>query len=159
MIIIGIDPGLTKTGVGIIEYKNNSLAYIFSDTIYSSTKDHLSERLNHFHKSLTKIIADFNPQIAAIEETFINTNPLSSLKLGHVRGALMLSLSIAKIPVFEYSTTAIKKAIVGKGRADKRQIQMMVNVLLPKVSFQTEDEADAIAAAICHCNNRAFKFN
>ena len=156
MIIIGIDPGLTKTGIGIIESKNNSLNYVFSDTIYSSPKDDLADRLNHFHESLTKIIKDFNPKIAAIEETFINTNPLSSLKLGHVRGSLMLSLSIVRIPIFEYSTTAIKKAIVGKGRADKDQIQMMVKVLLPKANFKTEDEADAIATAICHCNHSNF---
>jgi crossover junction endodeoxyribonuclease RuvC len=148
--IIGIDPGLTKTGVGIIEVKNNALSFIASHTIYSTPKDPMAVRLKHFHKSLIEIISLHKPTISAIEETFVNKNPLTSLKLGHVRGALMLTLGICNLEVFEYSATAVKKAVVGVGRADKEQVQAMMRILLPKSTFKTEDEADALAVAICH---------
>ena len=153
MKIIGIDPGLTKTGVGIIEVKNNSLSFVASETIYSKPSQPFAERLHHFHTSLLEIIKIHQPHEAAIEETFVNRNPASSLKLGHARGALILSLSLCGLKVAEYSTTAVKKAIVGVGRAEKDQIQMMVKILLPKANFKTEDEADALAVAICHNNN------
>ncbi len=153
MRIIGIDPGLTKTGVGIIDVKNNNISFVASETIYSKPSEPFSERFHHFHDSLTKIIKTYNPDQAAIEETFVNSNPLSSLKLGHARGALILTLSLCGLKVSEYSTTAVKKAVVGVGRAEKHQIQMMVKILLPKSNFKTEDEADALAVAICHNNH------
>ncbi len=152
--IIGIDPGLTKTGIGIISCHNNSINFVSSYTIYSKPTQDLADRLNHFHEELSKIIKLNQPDIAAIEETFINVNPTSSLKLGHVRGALMLTLGLHNLKVHEFSTTAIKKAVTGVGRADKNQMQMMVKVLLPKANFKTEDEADALATAIC-CNNHS----
>ncbi len=155
MKIIGIDPGLTKTGVGIIEVKNNTISFVASATIYSKPSDPFAARLHHFHTSLVEIIKIYKPDEAAIEETFLNTNPSSSLKLGHARGALILSLSLCGLKVAEYSTTAVKKAVVGVGRAEKDQIQMMVKILLPKAEFKTEDEADALAVAICHNNNKS----
>lgn len=158
MKIIGIDPGLTKTGVGVIEVKNNTLSFVASQTIYSKASDPFATRLHHFHTSLTNFITLYQPDEAAIEETFINNNPASSLKLGHARGALILSLAISGLKVTEYSTTAIKKAVTGVGRADKNQIQMMIKVLLPKSDFKTEDEADALATAICHNNNSKILF-
>lgn len=154
MRIIGIDPGLTKTGVGVIEVKNNSLIFVGSETIYSSSSDPLTVRLNHFHQELFRIIKAHQPHEAAIEETFVNKNPTSSLKLGHARGALILSLALCGLRVSEYSATAVKKAVVGVGRAEKDQIQMMIKVLLPKAGFKTEDEADALAVAICHNNHQ-----
>lgn len=156
MKIIGIDPGLTKSGVGIIEVKNNSISYIFSQTIHTNAKAQLSDRLNFLHEELAKIIEIYKPDEAAIEETFLNKNPVSSLKLGHARGALMLSLGIFDLKVFEYSSTAVKKAVVGVGRADKNQIGRMIEILLPKANFKSEDEADALAVAICHNNNSIF---
>ncbi len=159
MKIIGIDPGLTKTGVGIIEVKNNSLFFIASATIHSKPSESLADRLSHFHQELTEIIKNHKPDEAAIEETFINTNPTSSLKLGHARGALILSLGLCGLKVAEYSTTAVKKSVVGVGRAEKQQVQMMIKVLLPKANFKTEDEADALAVAICHNNNYNFLKN
>jgi crossover junction endodeoxyribonuclease RuvC len=153
MRIIGIDPGLTKTGVGIIDVVNNSISFVASETIYSKPSEPFAKRLNHFHDSLSKIVKIYNPDQAAIEETFVNSNPLSSLKLGHARGALILTLSLCGLKVSEYSTTAVKKAVVGVGRAEKHQIQMMVKILLPKSNFKTEDEADALAVAICHNNH------
>lgn len=150
MRIIGIDPGLTKTGVGIIDVKNNIACYISSTTIYSSTSQQLSVRLKHFHDNLVEIVKYYQPDVSAIEEIFLNSNPMSSLKLGHARGALILSLAICNLEVFEYSTTQIKKTVTGVGRADKKQIQMMVKVILPNAQFKTEDEADALAVALAH---------
>lgn len=158
MRIIGIDPALTKTGWGIIENINNSLKFVACGTIKTNNKDELPVRLNKIHKELIEAISLYKPKVAAIEETFINNNPLSSLKLGHARGCIILTLAICKIPVVEYSATAIKKSIVGVGRAEKQQIQSMVNILLPqsKNYIKTEDEADALATAICYINNKKF---
>ncbi|MDX2082707.1 MAG: crossover junction endodeoxyribonuclease RuvC [Rickettsiales bacterium] len=154
MKILGVDPGLTKTGLGIIEVKNNSLHFIASATIHTSPSDFLSNRLQKFHQNLVEFISLHQPNEAAIEETFINNNPVSSLKLGHARGALILTLGLCNLKVAEYSTTAVKKAVVGVGRADKDQIQAMIKILLPKAGFKSEDEADALAVAICHQNNK-----
>lgn len=152
--ILGVDPGLTKTGLGLIEVKNNNLSFIASTTIHTNAKDPLVDRLSKLHKSLIEFTQLHHPDEAAIEETFINNNPTSSLKLGHARGALMLTLGLCNLKVTEYSTTAIKKATTGVGRADKNQIQTMMKILLPKANFKTEDEADALATAICHNNNK-----
>lgn len=153
--IIGIDPGLTKTGVGIIEVKNNQLYFVASKTIYSSPSSPLVERLGHFYEILSQIIKTYQPNEAAIEETFINSNPMTSLKLGQARGALILTLGLNGLKVAEYSSTAVKKAVTGVGRAQKGQIQAMMKILLPKADFKTEDEADALAVAICHNSNNA----
>ncbi len=159
MKIIGIDPGLTKTGWGIIEVsKNNLLQFVACGTIYSKATEKIDKRLKHFHQELSTIIELYQPKFSAIEETFINVNPLSSLKLGHIRGALILTIANYNLEVAEYSTTAIKKTIVGNGRADKKQIQLMVKMLIPKAEFKTEDEADALATAICHFHSYKSKF-
>jgi crossover junction endodeoxyribonuclease RuvC len=154
MKIIGVDPGLTKTGIGIIEVKNNSLFFVDSQTIHTKPSDPLSARLGEFHQAVLKIVQIHKPEEAAIEETFVNQNPVSSLKLGHARGALILSLGLCGLSVAEYSATSVKKAVVGVGRAEKSQIQTMVKILLPSANFKSEDEADALAVAICHYNNR-----
>jgi crossover junction endodeoxyribonuclease RuvC len=154
MRIIGIDPGLTKTGVGIIDIHNNNLNFVYSATIYSSADQKISERLNFFYKNLSEIIKIYSPNEASVEETFVNKNPLSSLKLGHARGALILTLGIFNIEVNEYSSTQVKKTIVGFGRAEKEQVQAMIRILLPKANFKNEDEADALAIAICHYHHQ-----
>ena len=151
MRIIGIDPGLTKTGVGIIDVTGSSLSYVSSRTIRTNPKDDLSDRLLYLHANLMEIIQEFKPELSAIEETFVNKNPISSLKLGHARGTLMLTLAICGLKVYEFSATSVKKSVVGVGRADKDQIKMMIKVLLPKSQVEREDEADALAVAIC-CN-------
>jgi len=154
MRIIGIDPGLTKTGVGIIDIHNNNLNFVYSATIYSSADQKISERLNFFYKNLSEIIKIYSPNEASVEETFVNKNPLSSLKLGHARGALILTLGIFNIEVNEYSSTQVKKTVVGVGRAEKEQVQAMIRILLPKANFKNEDEADALAIAICHYHHQ-----
>ncbi len=152
--IIGVDPALTKAGWGIIEVKGNSFKYIASGTIKTDANLDLTRRLHHLHQELILAIQLYKPTEASVEETFVNMNPISSLKLGHARGSLMLTLGLCSIPVFEYSTTAIKKSVVGVGRAEKQQIQAMIKILLPLNKAQGEDEADALAAAICHANNK-----
>ena len=153
-IIIGIDPSLTKTGVGLIKVDNQaSISFLASRTIYTNAKDSIAKRVLDLHNNLNQIIADFSPDVAVIEEVFVNKNPMSSLKLGHGRGALILSLAINNLPVYEYSATNIKKSVTGVGRADKSQMMQMIKYLLPKADFKTEDEADALAVAICHVNN------
>ena len=152
--IIGIDPALTKSGWGIVEVNGNSFKYIASGTIKTDAKADMANRLHHIHKELISAIQFYKPDIASIEETFVNKNPVSSLKLGHARGAIMLCLTICDIKVFEYSATSIKKSVTGVGRAEKQQVEAMINILLPKNKSTSEDESDALAAAICHANNQ-----
>jgi crossover junction endodeoxyribonuclease RuvC len=151
MKILGIDPGLNKTGWGLISVEGNNISFIDSGTIKTNAKDPIHKRIVHIHKNIIKIMEQHKPHQAAIEETFINNNPISSLKLGHARGVIMLSLSLNNnIDIFEYSATAVKKTITGFGRADKNQISVMIKYLLPSSNAKTEDESDALAIAICH---------
>ena len=152
--ILGVDPGLTKTGLGIIEVKNNTLSFVACTTIHTDVADPLVVRLQKLHDGLTDFIKLYNPDESAIEETFVNINPVSSLKLGYARGSLILTLGLCGLKVSEYSSTATKKAVVGVGRADKHQVKTMIRILLPKSNCKTEDEADALAVAICHNNNK-----
>ena len=152
--ILGIDPGLTKTGWGLILAKNNSISFIAGGTIYTNSSQALPARINHLHQNISQIANHYKPDEIAIEEVFVNKNPVSSLKLGHARGAIILSLSLENDKIFEYASTAIKKTIVGVGRADKNQIAVMIKYLLPQANCKSEDEADALAVAICHNNHR-----
>lgn len=151
MKILGVDPGLVKTGWGIIQLGNaNSISYVASGTIYTNAKLSLGERLQTLHDELNRVILLYIPNESSIEETFLNKNPLSSLKLGHARGALMLTLGIHGLKINEYSATKIKKTVTGVGRAQKNQMAVMIKYLLPQANLKSEDEADALAAAICH---------
>ena len=151
--ILGIDPGLTKTGWGVISSKNNNISFIAGGTIYTDAKQDLSHRLYHLHKNINQVISLYLPNHIAIEKTFVNNNPVSSLKLGHARGVIMLSASICGLDIYEYAATAVKKSVVGVGRAQKNQIAAMIKILLPQANCKSEDEADALAIAICHNNN------
>ena len=157
MRILGIDPGLNKTGWGIIEYHNNALSYVASGVITSAANLPMAERLCVIDSELSKIIALHKPETSAIEETFINKSGSSSLKLGMARGVAFLAPARAGINVGEYSANHIKKSVVGAGHADKKQIQMMVKVLLPRADFKSADAADALAIAICHAHNQGIK--
>ena len=150
-LIIGIDPGLTKTGWGIIKTENNNISYVASGTIKSSADQKTSDRLKNLHNHISEILRIHQPSQAAIEKVFVNKNPLSSLKLGHARGSIILTIALQEnMKIYEYASTEIKKAIVGVGRADKKQVSYMVKQLLPKANIKTEDEADALATALCH---------
>ena len=151
--ILGIDPGLGHTGWGVISKKDNTLSYIACGAISSSPKDSLAQRLLAIKNGLQEVINKYTPDQCAIEETFVNKNPLSSLKLGHARGAAILTCSLNDLYSHEYAATLVKKTIVGAGRAEKSQIAMMVKTLLPRAVIESEDAADALAVALCHCQH------
>lgn len=152
MIILGIDPGLGTTGWGVIESSGQRLRYLGCGTINTNAKQPLAQRLQCLHQSLQQIILLYQPQECAIEETFVNSNALSSLKLGHARGVLMLTAALNNLLVSEYAPTMIKKSVVGVGRAEKMQVMMMVRQLLPLAKIESEDASDALATAICHAH-------
>ena len=151
--ILGIDPGLQHTGWGVIQHSGNQLSYIASGTIHTQSKAPLAKRLQQLHEGLEAVVSQHQLNVAAVEETFVNKNAASSLKLGHARGAIMLSLSLAGLEVHEYSANLVKKSVVGKGHADKNQVAMMVNILLPAATPDTADAADALAVAITHAHH------
>ncbi|MFN7037973.1 MAG: crossover junction endodeoxyribonuclease RuvC [Alphaproteobacteria bacterium] len=155
--ILGIDPGLTHTGWGVIKVENNKLIYVACGTISSSAKTNIEQRLGDIYTGINSAIKLYNPHECAIERTFVNNNPLSSLKLGHARGAAMLTVALASIPVTEYSPTEVKKAVTGVGGADKNQIDVMIKYLLPTAKIKSKDEADALAIAVCHSSYRRGK--
>lgn len=151
---MGIDPGLRRTGWAIIETQGNSLRFIEAGTIRSNDKADLASRLCQLHEGLSAVLNQFAPEEAAVEATFVNKDASATLKLGQARGIAMLVPAQAGLPVAEYAPNAVKKAVIGVGHGDKKQIHMMVKVLMPKASFDTDDAADAIAIAICHAHNR-----
>lgn len=153
-IILGIDPGLQHTGWGVITARGNQLSFIACGTIHSDAKKSMPERLCQLHDGLKQVIDLHKPAEAAVEETFVNKNNASSLKLGQARGAILLTLSLAGLHVCEYSANLVKKSVVGSGHADKEQIAMMVKTLLPASNATGADAADALAAAICHAHQR-----
>ncbi len=149
--IIGIDPGLRHMGWGIVEVAGAHLAYIASGAVDSNAKNALGERLRELHQGLSRIIAEFAPDEAAVEETFVNRDPQSALKLGEARGIALVVPALAGLPVAEYAANLVKKTVTGTGHAEKNQIATMVRVLLPKAQeLQGADAADALAVAITH---------
>jgi crossover junction endodeoxyribonuclease RuvC len=153
MRVLGIDPGLRHTGWGVIDMAGNRLTHVANGRISSDGALTTAERLTQLHDGLMAAIETWKPDEAAIEETFVNQNPASTLKLGQARGVAMLAPARANLPVAEYAANAIKKSVVGAGHADKAQIQMMVQRLLPGVKFESPDAADALAVAICHAHH------
>ncbi len=161
MRIIGVDPGLVSTGWGVIEARGPSLSFVACGTISPKKDLPLSERLLTLHRELTAIIAQHNPTHGALEETFVTANGSSTLKLGQARGALLVTLAAANLPVAEFAAKLVKKSIVGTGTADKHQMGQMVGVLLPasRVSLAAckHDAADALALAICAANHQTIR--
>ncbi len=153
MIVLGLDPGLRMTGWGVIEINGNRLSHIAHGVVGSDSKDDLAMRLVQLHDGLTEIIRSWQPQTCAVEETFVNKNPLSTLKLGQARGVVLLVPALAGIEVAEYAPNHIKKAVVGVGHADKIQVHTMVARLLPGAKGARADAADALAVAICHAHH------
>ncbi|MEM9277103.1 MAG: crossover junction endodeoxyribonuclease RuvC [Pseudomonadota bacterium] len=152
--IIGIDPGLQRTGWGIIDARGSSLSFVGAGTIRSKAQIDLSERLCQLHDGLNKVLASYYPAEAAVEETFVNKDARATLKLGQARGVAMLVPAMAGLPVAEYAPNKVKKTVIGVGHGDKAQIKLMVNMLLPKASYDSDDAADALAIAICHAHSR-----
>ena len=152
-IILGIDPGLQKTGWGVVQAQGNRVRYVGCGTIYTDPKQPLDVRLEALYVGLSEVITTYRPTTGGIEQTFVNKNPLSSLKLGHARGALMLTARMAQVPLHEYPANTVKKSVVGVGHAQKGQVMVMMKHLLPGAVIPTEDAADALAVAICHMHH------
>ena len=152
MIIIGLDPGLGTTGWGVVAKSGSRLSHIANGQVRTDPKAPLAERLVTLDRELTDVILHHRPDTGAVEEVFVNTNAQSTLKLGQARGVCLLALARAGMPVSEYATRLVKKALVGTGGADKTQVQAMLKVLLPGVQLAGPDAADALAVAICHAH-------
>jgi crossover junction endodeoxyribonuclease RuvC len=155
MRLLGIDPGLLHTGWGVIEVDGNRLSHVANGIIHPPAGAAMAERLKVILDGLAEVLEHHRPDAAAVEETFVNKNPDTTLKLGLARGAALLAPAIAGIEVHEYATRLVKKSVVGTGRADKGQVGMMVAVLLPGAKVAGEDAADALAVALCHAHHAA----
>ena len=151
--ILGIDPGLNRTGWGVIESEGNRLRHVAHGVVTSNASAALSDRLSSIYSELAKLIVTWRPEEAAVEEVFVNKNPHSTLKLGMARGVALLAPAMAGLKVGEYAANLVKKSVVGTGHADKAQIAMMVGILLPGINAKA-DAADALAVAICHAHHR-----
>ncbi len=156
--ILGIDPGLRNMGWGIIDFAGTRLTYVASGSLHSRATDGLGVRLRQLHEGLTRIIDTHAPHEAAVEETFVNRDPQSALKLGQARGIALVVPALAGLPVAEYAANLIKKTVTGTGHAEKAQIALMVKMLLPKCpGFDpgglSADAADALAIAITHAHH------
>jgi crossover junction endodeoxyribonuclease RuvC len=152
--ILGIDPGLRRTGWGVVAVAGNNLSFVGAGTVRAPLDGDLAQRLVALHVGLTEVVGVWSPDEAAVEQTFVNRDAVATLKLGQARGIAMLVPAQAGLAVAEYAPTAVKKAIVGSGHAEKGQIRAMVRVLLPRATFDTDDAADALAIAICHAHHR-----
>lgn len=152
MRILGVDPGLRRTGFGVIDVEGVRLRYVASGTIVVPPAISLSERLKVILDNLRQVARDTQPDVAALEIVFLNTNPASTLLLGQARGAAMCALADSELAVHEYTALQIKKSVVGTGRAAKEQVQMMVQRLLSLDGTPASDSADALACAICHAH-------
>lgn len=153
--ILGIDPGLRNTGWGVIDVRGNHLKYVAHGVIKTDSEQDLAPRLSYLYKKLDDVIQIYSPHEAAVEETFMNNNPASALKLGMARGVVLLAPAEKGLRVGEYSANRVKKAVVGVGHADKSQVAVMVQRLLLGCEKVTADAADALAVAICHSHYRA----
>jgi crossover junction endodeoxyribonuclease RuvC len=153
--ILGIDPGLRRTGWGVIEVIGNRLIHVACGSVTSVDTEALAIRLVAIHDGLARVVAEFRPDEAAVEATFVNKDASATLKLGQARGIALLVPAKAGVSVAEYAPNLVKKTIVGAGHGDKAQIRMMIGVLLPKADPATHDAADALAIAICHAHHRA----
>lgn len=155
--ILGVDPGSAATGWGVVDASGPRLFYVASGVIRPKKTGAHVQKLAEIFDGLKAVIAEHSPQEAAVEETFVNASPRDALVLGQARGVALLAPSLAGLPVCEYAANTVKKSVVGKGHADKMQVQAMVKVLLPKCGAPGADEADALAVAICHAHHSTIR--
>ena len=151
-LIIGLDPGLACTGWGIVAKSGSRLSHVANGQIATDAKAPLAQRLVTLDRELAAVLLAHRPEAGAVEEVFVNKNPQSTLKLGQARGVCLLALARAGLPVAEYATRLVKKALVGTGAAEKAQVQAMLGVLLPGVRLAGPDAADALAVAVAHAH-------
>lgn len=155
MKLLGLDPGLGTTGWGVIEFDRGRLAFVACGVVTTDAGRSLAARLVQLSTGLEAVLEAHRPDEAAVEETFVNRNAVSTLRLGLARGIALLVPARAGLPVTEYLPNLVKKTVVGTGHAAKEQVQMMVAVLLPGSRARSADAADALAVAICHAHHRA----
>ncbi|RXF73485.1 crossover junction endodeoxyribonuclease RuvC [Hansschlegelia zhihuaiae] len=155
--ILGVDPGLRRTGWGVVASEGTRLSFLAAGVIAPPETLPLGQRLAALHAALTAVIVEHAPHEAAVEETFVNANARATLKLGQARGVAMLVPALAGLDVAEYAPNLVKKTVVGAGHAEKRQIQAMIAVLLPSARVAGADAADALAIAICHAQHRGVR--
>lgn len=154
MQLLGLDPGLRVTGWGVIEVTGNRLRHVADGVLEIAAGRPLAERLTDLYTQVAEIVRLYEPAETAVEETFVNKNAVSTLKLGHARGIVMLAPAQAGIPVYEYKPNLVKKSVVGAGHADKQQVVAMIRMLLPGAELKRADAADALAVAVCHAHHR-----
>lgn len=154
MRVLGIDPGTLTSGYGVVAEEDHKLFHVVSGGISPSAKHPFPRRLKKIYEELSKVIEQYRPHVIVVEDLFVSKNIKSALKLGHSRGVAILAAVNAGLPVFEYSPLEVKQAVVGNGKAEKKQVQLMVKALLdlPKIPHPA-DAADALAAAICHIHS------
>ena len=155
--IIGIDPGLRRTGWGIVDHDGAKLGFVACGCVIADEKARLGMRLRQLFEGLSEVLARLSPDEAAIEQTFVSRDATATLKLGHARGIALLVPALCGLPIAEYAPNAIKKTVVGAGHADKAQIRSMVVRLLPRAAPDSADAADALAIAITHAHGRTWR--
>ncbi len=153
--ILGIDPGLRRTGWGVIDVDASRLIFVACGSVATDESAAIAERLLAIHAGLSRVVDQHDPAESAVEATFVNKDAAATLKLGQARGIALLVPAQAGLRVAEYAPNLVKKTIVGAGHCEKAQIRMMVGMLLPKADPQSEDAADALAIAICHAHHRS----
>lgn len=154
MRILGIDPGLRRTGFGVIQVDGSRLHYVASGTIVVPTDEPLAVRLKVILDHIREVAQATRPTVSVLEKVFVNTNPTTTLLLGQARGAAMCALADSQLDVHEYTALQVKKAVVGNGHAAKEQVQHMVQRLLHLSGLPAPDSADALACAICHAHTQ-----
>jgi crossover junction endodeoxyribonuclease RuvC len=155
--IIGIDPGLRRTGWGVIDTDGMRLGFVACGSVMSDDGESLGLRLRQIFDGLSAVLARLEPEEAAIEQTFVNRDASATLKLGQARGIAMLVPALSGLVIAEYAPNAVKKTVIGAGHGDKGQIRAMVKCLLPRAAFDSTDEADALAIAITHAHARSWR--
>jgi crossover junction endodeoxyribonuclease RuvC len=152
--ILGIDPGLRRTGWGVIDVAGSRLVFVGCGTVATAEHEAMAARLAAIHTGLSQVVETYRPAESAVEATFVNKDAAATLKLGQARGVALLVPAQAGLSVAEYAPNVVKKTIVGAGHGEKAQIRMMISVLLPKADPQSADAADALAIAITHAHHR-----
>ena len=153
MIILGIDPGTAITGYGVVEYLGNHYKLVEYGTISSAKTEKPAARLNKIYNGIKQLIDIYKPDYVAVEELFFNKNVKTALQVGQARGVVLLAAQRKEVAIYEYTPLQVKQAVVGYGRAEKKQVQFMIKALLnlPEIP-RPDDAADALAIAICHGN-------
>ncbi len=157
MLVLGIDPGSRYTGYGVVRKSGSDIHYVASGRINAARAGELAERLPVIYAGVCEIIAEFEPDVSAVESIFFAKNAMSSLKLGHARGVSVLALQLAEVPLYEYPPASVKQAVAGHGRANKDEVKTMVKLVLGIEGELAEDASDALAVAICHCQAAGFE--